>query len=498
MSEKIYACLLRLYPSRFREEYKQEAIQLYRDLSRQETGLLARTRLWVGLLADLALGLPQAYRNAYESAAASPIAQGMQGIPTFRLLEEPRVRPGSLLFGSVLSLAALTSFSLLLSHPAVYRAWSVSGGSRSPIEAVLERLNRPVPQGESGKASQQAGDSAPGDAGETGTQQAATPEAQSPTTAAQGATPEAQRVFTQAQNGIDAAERHRVIASVVRNLEAHYPSLQQSGQASTAILRNEQQGAYDGPVDGAVLARQLTADLQRATQDPHIAVVYSNLPLPTQKEPSVAALNEYRAAMKQLNCTFEKIEVLPHNVGYFKLNSFPDPAICGASADAAMDRLNGTNAIIFDLRENRGGFPEMVGQIGAWLFETPVAWYNPRAQSVSETRTHSPVHGSRFGREPVYVLTSSETASGAEQFAYNLKMLKRATLVGERTRGETHSGSFYRIDDHFGIGLPDKSIANPYGKPDWEGTGVNPDVRVKASDALEVAEKSACSGAQRK
>jgi hypothetical protein len=71
MSEKIFACLLRLYPSRFREKYTQEAVQLYRDLYRQETGLLPRTRLWIRLLADLAAGLPLAYRNIYNCAGSA-------------------------------------------------------------------------------------------------------------------------------------------------------------------------------------------------------------------------------------------------------------------------------------------------------------------------------------------------------------------------------------------------------------------------------------------
>jgi C-terminal processing protease CtpA/Prc len=92
---------------------------------------------------------------------------------------------------------------------------------------------------------------------------------------------------------------------------------------------------------------------------------------------------------------------------------------------------------------------------------------------------------------PVYLLTSASTWSGAEQFAYNLKKLKRATLVGETTRGGTHAGVFHRIDDHFGIGIPEQKVINPFGKGDWEGVGVEPDVKVSADDALETAEKLA-------
>ena len=258
MSEKIYAYLLRLYPSRFREEYKEEAIQLYRDLYRHETGLLRRTRLWVGLLADLAVGLPQAYRNTYVSAASSPVVQGLLGIPTFRLLEEEPVRPGSFLFGSVLSLATLGTLSALLSHPTVYRAWNVSGVSRSPLEAVLERLNRPTSSELSGNESRQVDDSVPSDGRKAEARKATTPAAQ--------------QVLTPAESTINPAERHKVIESVVKNPEANYPSQQQSGKAPKAVLRNETHGEYDAAVDGAVLAARRTPDLQRVTQPAAIEI----------------------------------------------------------------------------------------------------------------------------------------------------------------------------------------------------------------------------------
>ena len=131
MSEKIFACLLRLYPSRFREKYTKEAVQLYRDLHRQETGLLRRTSLWIGLLADLVFGLPQAYRNTYVSTTASPVALAVQGVPTFRVLELKPVRLRSFLFGSTLTLALMGTFSAVPDHPIVYGAQAASGSSSS-------------------------------------------------------------------------------------------------------------------------------------------------------------------------------------------------------------------------------------------------------------------------------------------------------------------------------------------------------------------------------
>jgi retinol-binding protein 3 len=91
--------------------------------------------------------------------------------------------------------------------------------------------------------------------------------------------------------------------------------------------------------------------------------------------------------------------------------------------------------------------------------------------------------------QPVYVLTSARTASGAEHFSYDLKMLKRATLIGETTAGAAHSGVFRRLDDHFGMGIPEVRAINPFSSADWAVTGVEPDVKLKASDALAAAQK---------
>jgi hypothetical protein len=54
-----------------------------------------------------------------------------------------------------------------------------------------------------------------------------------------------------------------------------------------------------------------------------------------------------------------------------------------------------------------------------------------------------------------------------------------------------------RIDDHFGIGIPETKTINPFSKTDWAETAVEPDVKVKAADALETATKLAESKLQR-
>jgi C-terminal processing protease CtpA/Prc len=298
---------------------------------------------------------------------------------------------------------------------------------------------------------------------------------------------------------LDTAERRRVVDRAIANLKEHYVYPDIAQKMADALLAHEKSGDDDGEMDGETFAELLTRQMREVSPDRHLALVYSQTRLPQNPTgPTPEDLARYREAIKMENCTFEKVEILPGNIGYLKLNSFPDPAICRPTATAAMASLNQADAIIFDLRGNGGGEPEMVALIASYLFDHPEYWYNPRENTTQHSWTRSPVPGNRLADKPVYALTSARTFSGAEQFCYDLKMLKRATLVGETTGGAAHSGVFHRIDDHFGMGIPETKPINPFGKPDWAETGVEPDIKVKAADALETAKKLAESKLRKK
>jgi C-terminal processing protease CtpA/Prc len=210
--------------------------------------------------------------------------------------------------------------------------------------------------------------------------------------------------------------------------------------------------------------------------------------------PDPAALERRRTQVLQRNnCAFEKLEWLPSNIGYLKFNGFPGPEICGPTVTTAMNFLSHVDALIIDLRSNGGGDPAMVAYICSYLFAERTHLndlYNRKEDRTTEYWTQD-VPGPRLAKQPVFVLTSKRTFSGAEEFAYNLKNLKRATIIGETTGGGAHPVSGHRIDDHFGIGVPFARAINPISKTNWEGTGVEPDVKVPASEALEVAKKMA-------
>ena len=89
------------------------------------------------------------------------------------------------------------------------------------------------------------------------------------------------------------------------------------------------------------------------------------------------------------------------------------------------------------------------------------------------------------------VIFADRVIRPGEEFTYDLKSLKRATIVGETTGGGAHPAGRHRVDDHFLIVVPSARPINPVTKTDWEGKGVAPDVKVPADQALEMAEKLA-------
>lgn len=141
----IYTCLLRLYPSAFRDKYHAEALQLYRDRLRDEPGAFRRCQLYCDFLIDALTGLPQAWRNSYAVTNSPSQMMNAGDIPSFRVLDEQPLRPASILTASTLTFAALAVFGLVMSLPTPVRPSSASGQSSSPIESVLKRLNSGAP-----------------------------------------------------------------------------------------------------------------------------------------------------------------------------------------------------------------------------------------------------------------------------------------------------------------------------------------------------------------
>jgi retinol-binding protein 3 len=300
---------------------------------------------------------------------------------------------------------------------------------------------------------------------------------------------------------VDAAERKKVIDGVDAALKEYYVEPTVAQQMTDALKAHEAKGDYVAISDGDVFAERLTKDLQDVSHDKHLRVEFSPFKVPPETEPTPEDDARFHQQMEHDNCMFDKVEILPNNIGYVKFDGFMDASFCGPTVVAAMAFVAHTDAIIFDLRQNGGGQPATVTLIASYLFDRPthlIDIYNRKENSTTQNWTLSYLPGQRLTKQPVFVLTSQRTFSGAEEFAFDLKNQKRATIVGETTGGGAHPVSGHTIADYFTIGVPFAKSLDPVTKTNWEGTGVEPDVKVSAADALTTAEKLAIEKIQAK
>jgi len=298
--------------------------------------------------------------------------------------------------------------------------------------------------------------------------------------------------------GIDENVRSRVIEGVARGLNEKYVFPETAKKMGDELLERQRKGAYRAINDGEQFAALLTTHLRETGHDKHLGVSFSPFP---QKQPPPGgdearpALDpRFRQEMERQNCAFRKVEILGGNIGYVKLDAFIDPDICGPTVVSAMGFIAHSDVIVFDLRENGGGDPKMVAMISSYLFAKSThlnSVWNRRNDKTEQFWTLPYIPGTRMDSVPVYVLTSTRTFSAAEEFSYNLKSLKRATIVGETTGGGAHPVIGQRLDDRFSIQIPFARSINPVTGSNWEGTGVEPDVKVPQGDALNAALKLA-------
>lgn len=294
---------------------------------------------------------------------------------------------------------------------------------------------------------------------------------------------------------IDSAVRARVVTGVATKLDQLYVEPDLGKRMALDITRRWRRGEYDSIKEGDEFAQQLTKDLRTISHDGHLRVNFSAAEFPADgPEDSAASVERQWAQLEGDNCGFRRVEWLPGNIGYIRFDEFGNSAVCAPTADAAMAFLANVDAIIFDLRENHGGDPQLVTLLESYLFASPAHlddFFDRPSGQTRHTWTLPIVPGKRLPSVPVYILTSHGTFSGGEAFAYELQALKRATVVGEVTGGGGHLVGPVRVDPRFMLNLPSAEPINPITKTNWEGKGVVPDVKVPAAQALDVAEKLA-------
>ncbi|MGD1065268.1 MAG: S41 family peptidase, partial [Vulcanimicrobiaceae bacterium] len=191
------------------------------------------------------------------------------------------------------------------------------------------------------------------------------------------------------------------------------------------------------------------------------------------------------------NFGFHAVRRLPGNVGYLDFRYFSGDAAVGGAIAAAMTFVANTDALIIDLRHNGGGATTAAQTLEAYFFAdqqqlTSLMLRDPATGVVHEQQqyTAATVAGPLYLDKPIYILTGERTFSCAEQFTYDLRNLKRVTIVGQTTGGGANPGDMLPLGSSFALFVPTGRAYSPVTKTNWEGTGIAPDVAVPTADAL--------------
>ena len=289
-----------------------------------------------------------------------------------------------------------------------------------------------------------------------------------------------------------------IVTTALSLLRAYYVFPELAEQAATAVEARLAAGEYDH-LDEITLTELVTSHLREVCEDKHLGLRLGGGPPPgppPRREPEVPKDHEARVlAMRQMgrldNFGIRRVERLDGNVGYLDVRRVAVPANAGPAIAAAMELVAGSYALIIDLRHNHGGSPEGVVFWCSYLFgERPVHLNDIFHADTGETRQFWAlpyVPGTRYVDRPVYVLTSSQTFSGGEDFCYTLQALGRAEVIGETTGGGAHPTRPFPISAAVHIAIPFARSVNPVTGTNWQGTGVVPDFAVPEAQAYDVA-----------
>ena len=276
-------------------------------------------------------------------------------------------------------------------------------------------------------------------------------------------------------------------SAIAELLKAEYVFPDVAVTMADALEARADDGAFDAIDDVKSYAAALTAQLHAVHHDQHLVVV------PRRKSGTRPTPEERLQRQRERNFGFRTTSVMDGGIGYLKIDSMTDTTYTGAgdAAVAALQFVAGTRAVIFDLRENLGGSATMVQLLMSYLLDgDPVhinSFYLRKTDSIRQFWTLPYVPGRRLPGVPVFALTSPTTFSGAEEFAYDLKVLNRGTIVGETTAGGANPSTRHQVSDELDAMIPFGYPINPVTQTNWEGVGVEPDVRCDQADALDFA-----------
>ncbi|HUT79764.1 MAG TPA: S41 family peptidase [Candidatus Bathyarchaeia archaeon] len=299
------------------------------------------------------------------------------------------------------------------------------------------------------------------------------------------------------ENELDTKKKQLIIEDVCNAIVEKYIDPEVAKKIPKVLLEKYKEGYFDKITDKPIFALEVNKIIKDVCQDKHLHFFYNLEMLETEsillgknEKKKQVLQNSLIEKAKETNFGFKKLEILDGNIGYLNLIMFHNSDESFETAIAAMNFLQNTNAIIIDLRDNGGGSPEMVQLLSSYFLEgfSQLNYIKRRyGEAVEQYRSMPYVPGKRLLDTRLFLLTSRNTFSAAEDFIYALKCQKKATIIGEQTKGGGHPVDFIPIQGIFLLMLPTGESYNPICQDNWEEIGIKPDISISAELAFTTA-----------
>lgn len=305
--------------------------------------------------------------------------------------------------------------------------------------------------------------------------------------------------LTTAEAQISSQQKSEAIDSVVKLMNEQYIFPETAKQIELYLRDQQLKRKYDTITNGDIFAATLTTDIRSICNDKHVSIRYSAQELTVQRGDfmriSEEERSEYAEWLRLENYGVRNIEILKGNVGYIDFKFLCGTEYAGDFYAAMMNYINHTDGLIIDFRKCGGAMSDNVISFLCSYFFADKTHLNDlywrERNFTQQTWTQVVVPGKKYLNKPIYVLTSGSTFSGAEEMAYDLKNLKRATIIGEVTGGGANPGGSVNLTKHFNMFLPVGRAINPITKTNWEAVGVQPDSLTSSRMALNKAHLAA-------
>jgi hypothetical protein len=267
------------------------------------------------------------------------------------------------------------------------------------------------------------------------------------------------------------------------------------------LMAQLKDGHFDQFSNDERFAAALTESVQSINKDKHMRIRRNrpfSAPANTPERMIEERLDQINRS-RSSNSGFSTVKIMEGNVGYLDLRGFAGMESGKTVADAYMKLMSRTDAVIIDLSKNGGGSPRMVQYLCSFFFDEHLhlnSLYWREGDRTEEFWTLDEVGGEKMPDVPLFVITSSRTFSGAEEFSYNMQTQKRATLIGQTSGGGANPGGSMRINANLSVFIPTGRAINPITKTSWEGTGVIPEIETSIEETLDTAHELAKEAAE--